>query len=574
MIEEMPSETMKKAIRHILILVLFIQFAIDRTGAQTLCIPFEQLPLTTYAGSSSGMSPDTIDVTLGETLMTVNNGVVVTFDLFQPSPGVNQFFTLQTTTSPINANFTTSEGTLLYYAGMTLNFDFANVNGDVVLLTFDYANGQAKEINLQINGGDTLLINGFNELHDSMVAPGVFLEHIIDTNNPESGAVTLCGNIQSLRIGGADLNFDNLCYTLTNLTSVWPGDMNNNGRADHHDLLNLGLAFGADREGCPRSDMSIAWNPILTEDWVESFANGLNFKYADANGDGAILATDVDAIANNFFLTNPSFNQLSYSLRAPSDPPLYVNTESNYPEFAGTYVWPNGDALNGDDANFNMAIELANVANIVDSIYGLSFTLEFDPTFLDPSTVNLRSNHPGLTNGGFFGQLNNVAIEYANLDSVQFGIIHYAVSRTDGNPISGSGSVAVLDGIIIMDVVGFSEVRITNVKTTDLETQDVWVHNPVFGFQVIDSLPTSIINVLKENIEVSPNPANDFIQITNNNSKDINSIKLYNTLGQLIHTINRPGAYVKLDVGSYQKGIYILEFRFGNLVVCKKIKIS
>lgn len=58
------------------------------------------------------------------------------------------------------------------------------------------------------------------------------------------------------------------------------------------------------------------------------------------------------------------------------------------------------------------------------------------------------------------------------------------------------------------------------------------------------------------NFTLSPNPAKDFLSITNKNQIEISSIKIYNLLGQLVQTIINPSK--ELDVSSLKSGSYIL----------------
>ena len=97
----------------------------------------------------------------------------------------------------------------------------------------------------------------------------------------------------------AFLCFSPLCFTQV----VWPGDVNNNGIVNEVDLLYLGFAFNA--TGSPRVDATTDWaGQTITEEWEGNFPNGLNFVYADCNGDGLVNEEDAEVIKANILLVH------------------------------------------------------------------------------------------------------------------------------------------------------------------------------------------------------------------------------------------------------------------------------
>ncbi len=76
---------------------------------------------------------------------------------------------------------------------------------------------------------------------------------------------------------------------------IYPGDTNQDGIVNQHDLLNIGLHFGAN--GPTRSDTSTRFNPLMGYDWSDSTNANINLKHVDTNGDGNI--NDADALAVN-----------------------------------------------------------------------------------------------------------------------------------------------------------------------------------------------------------------------------------------------------------------------------------
>ena len=104
---------------------------------------------------------------------------------------------------------------------------------------------------------------------------------------------------------------------------VWPGDANFDNIADHHDLLNIGLAFG--KEGPERNTDNISWEAQIAENWEGRFIDGLNFKHADCNGDGLINERDIEVINENYLLTHGSVIDSKLPIGGENDPALYVD---------------------------------------------------------------------------------------------------------------------------------------------------------------------------------------------------------------------------------------------------------
>lgn len=86
--------------------------------------------------------------------------------------------------------------------------------------------------------------------------------------------------------------------------TVWPGDANNNGLVNGVDVLYIGWAFGA--TGPARSNTSTDWDAqTAPAPWSNTFPDGLNFYFADTNGDGVVDENDLEeAVDENFGLTH------------------------------------------------------------------------------------------------------------------------------------------------------------------------------------------------------------------------------------------------------------------------------
>ncbi|MFN0274384.1 MAG: hypothetical protein ACKVPJ_01460, partial [Chitinophagales bacterium] len=148
---------------------------------------------------------------------------------------------------------------------------------------------------------------------------------------------------------------------------VWPGDGDNNGVANSDDILAIGLSYG--NTGTAREDMSIGWYAHAADAWGTSLPDGTNDKYVDGNGDGTINDDDTAAVSANYASTHTVV-----SLKTEAGIPLYVEDPG--------IVLPSG---------YNeLKIRLGDAANMVDAIYGLRFSIQFEGESIEPESVSVH----------------------------------------------------------------------------------------------------------------------------------------------------------------------------------------
>lgn len=80
---------------------------------------------------------------------------------------------------------------------------------------------------------------------------------------------------------------------------LFPGDMNNDGEANHIDLLPLAIAYG--QEGPERPGANFEWIPQETIPWEIGLpVTGIDLSFVDADGNGRLDSLDLDAIPLNY----------------------------------------------------------------------------------------------------------------------------------------------------------------------------------------------------------------------------------------------------------------------------------
>ena len=87
-------------------------------------------------------------------------------------------------------------------------------------------------------------------------------------------------------------------------TTIWPGDVNNNGVVNNIDIIYW--AYGKNTEGPARSNISTGWEEqSLDTLWATEFTDGTNLAFADCNGDGKVDEKDLQVIKDNFNFCRP-----------------------------------------------------------------------------------------------------------------------------------------------------------------------------------------------------------------------------------------------------------------------------
>ena len=213
---------------------------------------------------------------------------------------------------------------------------------------------------------------------------------------------------------------------------VYPGDMNADGIVDIREYLNYGIAFM--RPGPSRSDTSTGWYCHTAQNWSWWFADSLNYKHTDSNGDGYIFLGDYPAIGENWSHdTTASYRNDGTS----SDPPFYMEYDKSAVNL--------GDSL-------TLGFYLGTTQHPVWKAYGFVFTLTgFDATLFDYWRVLFDWN----TLNNNFG---SYAIVHADTDTAGRPTqVSFAFSRVDHTNNYVSGDLGVYLQFFIKDsIFGFS----------------------------------------------------------------------------------------------------------------------
>ncbi len=315
------------------------------------------------------------------------------------------------------------------------------------------------------------------------------------------------------------------------IDSLWSGDSDNNGLVKNFDLLNVGLSYGA--TGPIRTVQGIEWTALAADDWDKTFNNDLNFKHADCDGDGEVTKEDVQAIELNYGSTHGDVITDVFLGGNEDDPPFYVDL-------------PEGvDLTTGNQ--FTAPIILGNIDKPVEDLYGIAFTLMFDPGIIIPNSIEMQYDPSWLG----VADVNLLNFDRTFADE---GRIEVALVRSDQNDVSGYGRIMAFIGII--DNIAGKEamkVEIENVRAIQGNETVIPLHRPVEVVELSVGTEEPQLGVF----EVFPNPAKDRLFLVHPSGFEIENITVYNMTGSAVQ--NATPSNNLLNVGNLTPGIYTLK---------------
>lgn len=297
---------------------------------------------------------------------------------------------------------------------------------------------------------------------------------------------------------------------------VWPGDADDDGEVNIHDILPIGLAFND--SGSIREFIDDDWVAHKAGAWDSVFAYGVNHKHADCYGDGKVDVSDLSAIVNNFTLTHSKTKEVS-NIEAITHISLIFN--------------PANIAFN---TPLTMSVLLGTESQPATNFYGIAFTIDFG---YEIDSLSLTSNFASSWMGTIGTNMEALIIpEYTN------GRLHIGIVRTDRQNISGFGEIAELGFVLIENVAGKigSEQNsfaftVSNIKAIDNNENILDVEGETYYSSVKDRINSNY------DIFISPNPNTGNFSITS--SELIEKIELFSMDGKLIYNFVANGTPIR-----------------------------
>lgn len=328
---------------------------------------------------------------------------------------------------------------------------------------------------------------------------------------------------------------------------VFPGDTDNNGVVNILDMLPIGLANGT--TGQPRAypllpyDTAFAQIPQTAMPWTDAlannlnFSNGVNYKYADCNGDGIINTTDTLFVVLNYGQINPNASNTF-------TPALCSNEYEIHLDILNTSV-AIGDTIVADIMLGNTSVD----------IYGMAFSITHN--VVDSGTMKVNFPNSFLNDDGqiMFMQRRNTP------DAVEA-----VVTRTNQQPRFGQGKVGTVSFIMEDVLEGKTEsevLQLTIENVTLIGENGTYLSVPDVLLNGDEAQITSIApNKPNANISIYPNPATDYCIIDWKNEKQlVQKIVLTDINGKQLQTYlpQNNAQSVVIATNNLASGIYSLQ---------------
>ncbi len=340
------------------------------------------------------------------------------------------------------------------------------------------------------------------------------------------------------------IHFHNTEICLPQYHFVHPGDANNDGIANHFDVLWFGMAY--EEEGAPREEASMDWMPQRFNRWYTSSPETyVDYARMDTDGNGQVTIDDFNALSLNWDKTHDQATNASPMISVGEGVPFTGILETKL---------INEGLSDGEYEILELVFESEEA-----SVYGIAASLHYDVAVFEPEAMEL------LLQDSWLGEASELLFQYHNYPNE--GRIDFAISRKDHIAVKGEGiigtlavKVALQDENMTSSSVYFEEVYCIN----DLEDRvGILGQNTVYN--ILD--PLSSINHLNTTaIQCFPNPFNHTLTL----DLDINlstSVVVIDYLGRIIFQKEEIETTTTLDTSNWEEGIYVIQFQQKDQVI-------
>ena len=357
---------------------------------------------------------------------------------------------------------------------------------------------------------------------------------------------------------GSGVYNDQIHITVDN-KCVYPGDADDNGIVSLRDVLNIGLAYGS--TGPARANASTSFNPQHADNWTKSFRSGVNYKYADCNGDGKVDANDLAAVHANW---SKSHNKTAGDTTSvPGNPLLYLVASS--------------DTFYSSEA-VNFGIYLGTSSNQISNVFGIDFSYGFTPGSIQSGSMSLNVNP---TNSWLYASSSDMVLSFLDAD-YDNDIANVAITRISPTGTPGYGQIGVL-GIVISDNVGgknggrmpltygFTQEEAIAGDETDIPltavNKTIYMVNETLGIKAAVHMGNAV--------NMYPNPVQG--NSLNIDLKNINAerISISDMLGNIVYNEARPlSGLNQLHLPVLNSGMYIVQIATQQGIIMRKINLN
>ena len=332
-----------------------------------------------------------------------------------------------------------------------------------------------------------------------------------------------------------------------------PGDVNNDELVDGLDILFWAIASEGTPTGPERTFDGTAFEfpiPVRPGDlWEQTFANGLNFLFADCDGNGVIDSMDLEVINMNFGMTAPGVSIKEEETNEEIDPQIKLNSLEDV-FIIDTDVEVDFDLSNGQ-------------VNRIDGFIGASFLFKYNP--IDPRSQRMGVFRFEVLDNAWFAAGEGDDVNFRWRDDREKGEIEFFIWRKDGQPIpsppDGGGNLGTLTIVIAEDLLGSlqAKLEIESIKLLDKVLEPV----PAAGDILIRDIgPNRVVDrqTSARYVEAFPVPADEELTVRMKDPQlDMNFLEVYDLQGRLWKRVEVNANKAVLDAASLPSGMFMLK---------------
>jgi hypothetical protein len=338
---------------------------------------------------------------------------------------------------------------------------------------------------------------------------------------------------------------------------VWPGDANNDKVADNLDIFPIGLLNGV--VGPIRANASLIWNDQPANIWGTNIPGTLiDAQHADCNGDGVVDGNDTVAILQNYGNTH-----LRQKGGAGNLVTLTVGPDTLYQNTTATIL-----------------VGLGTASLPADSIYGVAFSFNVDPTAIDTNSINV-SIPPSWLFANSTDHFNIFKLD-KSATKVHVGLVRnnqvaksgfgnfitITIDITSGNIVGRETDLfnrkyklkCSIDNISILKLDG----TIVNPITVEDSASTVF-YNSNIGINAVNKIPLSA--------SIYPNPTTNksVLMIKGAEQNEAKNVLIVDVFGKVISEKIIATNQTEIDLSALQSGLYLVKIITKNGISESKI---
>jgi hypothetical protein len=325
---------------------------------------------------------------------------------------------------------------------------------------------------------------------------------------------------------------------------VWPGDADRNGVAEMSDIFRIGYAYGS--KGQARKMASTSWKPQHGTSWGQTFPDGTDYHYADANGDGRVDSLDVLPIVWNYGYRHSKTEAEQSQTAGNPELRLHIMEDSVMA----------GGVVHGE-------IILGSKDLPAEDVYGIVLRILFDSNLIVPGTFSFDLSGSGL------GDPNEIVVAVSDKD----GFTDLGITRNDQKGRTTDDVILRWKYVIVGDVAGNhqdAKFKMDVTETRDPALKIITTDNSD-DMVVITAHSTGIYSpeALDAMLKAYPNPAGNVITVDAGRLK-LQGAEVLNMQGQVVERQVATGHTVTLDTHSLAPGMYMIRIQTTEGTAVKK----